>query len=74
MKTKKKEAKTKGTKSQNARKFFWGDLNFKKTCLKLRNQLATQKTKRRLLKLCNGANNVQFRVWRRDEIFFLVRF
>jgi hypothetical protein len=47
-KKKKKEAKTKGTKSQNARQFFGGpgDLKLRKenkTFLKFRNQLATQK-------------------------------
>jgi hypothetical protein len=45
----------------------------KKTCLEFRNQLATQKKiKKRLLKLCNGANNVQIRVWRRDDICFFL--
>jgi hypothetical protein len=51
-KKKKKEAKTKGTKSQNARQFFGGPgylklKKEKKTCLKLRNQLATQKKTRK---------------------------
>jgi hypothetical protein len=53
LKKRKKEANTKGTKSQNARQFFfWGGgwlviKERKKTCLKLRNQIATQKKPRK---------------------------
>jgi hypothetical protein len=33
---------------------------------------AKKKQEKIIIKLCNGANNVQIRVWRRDEICFFL--